>query len=114
MTTTRHLLATAALAATTLFSAGAFAQEATPDTWMALSGNQTRAAVVADLAAARQSGLAQMQAEGYIEPVGASAVQRADVRQETLQAIRSGELKAINAEVAGLAPAAAALLRNAG
>lgn len=114
MTTTRHLLATAALAATTLFSAGAFAQEATPDNWTSVSSNQTRAAVVADLAGARQSGLAQMQAEGYIEPVRASAVQRADVRQATLQAIRSGELKAINAEVAGLAPAAAALLRNAG
>ena len=114
MTTTRHLLATAALAATTLFSAGAFAQEATPDGWTSVSSNQTRAAVVADLAAARQSGLAQMQAEGYIEPVRSSSVQRADVRQQTLQAIRSGELKAINAEVAGLAPAAAALLRNAG
>ena len=114
MTTTRHLLATAALAATTLFSAGAFAQEATPDTWTSVSSNQTRAAVVADLAGARQNGLAQMQAEGYIEPVRASAVQRADVRQATLQAIRSGELKAINAEVAGLAPASAALLRNAG
>jgi hypothetical protein len=114
MATTRQLLANTALAAATLFSVGAFAQEATPDTWTAVSSTQTRATVLADLAAARQAGLVQVSSEGYIEPVHASDVQRTTVRQQTLQAIRSGEIKAINAEVAGLAPAAAALLRTAG
>jgi hypothetical protein len=101
MTTTRQLLAAAALSATTLFSAGAFAQEATPDTWTAVSSSQTRAAVLADLAAARQTGQNQAWTRGYIEPVQ-SSVPRAEVRAETLQAIRSGEAKAINAEVATL------------
>ncbi|MDH4389836.1 MAG: DUF4148 domain-containing protein [Aquabacterium sp.] len=115
MAHTRQRFILAAIATASLLSAGAaFAQEATPDTWMVVSSHQTRAAVVADLAAARQAGLAKTLTEGYIEPVGASTVQRADVRQQTLQAIRSGEIKAINAEVAGLAPAAAAPLRHAG
>ena len=50
----------------------------------------------------------------YIEPVRANAAQRADVRQLTLQAIRSGEVKAINAEVAGVSPAGVQAMRNAG
>ena len=100
MTHTRQLLATATLAASALFSAGAFAQEATPDTWTAVHSSQTRAAVVADLAAARS--VSPMHTEGYIEPLRASTVQRAGVRQQTLQAIRSGEVKAINAEVAAM------------
>ena len=114
MTHTRQLLATATLAASALFSAGAFAQEATSDAWTAVQGSQTRAAVVADLAAARHAGQAKVWTEGYIEPARASNVQRADVRQQTLQAIRSGEVKAINAEVAGMSPAAAQAMRNAG
>ena len=91
MTHTRQLLATATLAASALFSAGAFAQEATPDTWTAVHSSQTRAAVVADLAAARSA--SPMHTEGYIEPLRTSTVQRA---------IRSGEVKAINAEVAAM------------
>ena len=111
MTHTRQLLATATLAASALFSAGAFAQEATSDAWTAVQSSQTRAAVVANLATANQ---VNVWSEGYIEPVRASTVQRADVRQQTLQAIRSGEVKAINAEVAGMSPAAAQAMRNAG
>ena len=111
MNQTRQLIATATLAASALFSAGAFAQEATPDTWTAVHSSQTRAAVVADLAVAGQ---ANVWTEGYIEPVRASTVLRADVRQLTLQAIRSGEVKAINAEVAGVSPAAVQAMRNAG
>lgn len=103
-TTTSRLFATATLAAATLFSAGAFAQEATSDAWTAVRGNQARAAVVADLAKAPQGSLGQAWTEGYLEPVRASSVLRADVRNQTLRAIRSGEVKAINAEVAGLAP----------
>ncbi len=112
MTITRQLIAASAIAL--LGTGTAFAQEATPDTWTAVHSSQTRAAVVADLAAARQGGQATVWTEGYIEPVRANAVQRADVRQLTLQAIRSGEVKAINAEVAGVSPAAVQAMRNAG
>ena len=112
MTTIRHFLAASAIAL--LGTGTAFAQEATPDTWTAVHGNQTRAAVVAELAAARNAGQLRVSTEGYIEPVQASTVQRADVRQATLQAIRSGEVKAINAEVAGVSPAAVQAMRNAG
>lgn len=112
MNLTQTLIAASAIAL--LGTGAALAQEATPDTWTAVSSSQTRASVLADLTAARQAGLVQASSEGYIEPVRASTVQRATVRQQTLQAIRSGEVKAINAEVAGLAPAAAAVLRTAG
>ncbi len=101
MTTTRTLFAAAALATSALFSTGAFAQEATPDTWTQLSAGQSRAAVLADVAMARSTGLDQAWDEGFIESLQTSA-DRAAVRQQTLQAIRSGELKAINAEVASL------------
>jgi hypothetical protein len=115
MTTTRQRFTIAAIAAASLLGAGAaFAQEATPDTWTAVSSQQTRAAVVADLSSARLAGRLPVSSEGDIEPLRASTVQRATVRQQTLQAIRSGEVKAINADVAGLAPAAAALLGAAG
>ena len=112
MTITRQLIAATAIAL--LGTGTAFAQEATPDTWTAVHSSQTRAAVVADLATARQGGQANVWTEGYIEPVRASTVLRADVRQLTLQAIRSGEVKAINAEVAGVSPAAVQAMRNAG
>lgn len=104
MSSTKSFLAISALAL--LGSTAAFAQEATPDTWLqtAQSG-KTRAAVAAELDAARQTGLGRAWSAGYIEPVR-SSVQRADVKAQTLQAIRSGEMKAINAEVRGL--------RNAG
>jgi hypothetical protein len=113
MTTTRQLLA-AAIASTALLSAGAaFAQEATPDTWLQTSSVQTRAAVVADAAAARQNGLAQSWNEGYIAPLQ-STTPRAEVRNQTLQAIRSGEVKAINAEVYSQLPATTLRVAQAG
>ena len=89
MTTTRQLLVTTALAAGTLFSAGAFAQEATPDSWLqSVQSTKSRADVNAELAAARQSGLTKAWSAGYIEPVRHSAL-RAEVRAQTLQAIAS-------------------------
>jgi len=113
MSFTKQFLAASAIAL--LGSTTAFAQEATPDTWLqAAQSTKTRAEVGAELVAARASGLTKAWSAGYIEPVRASNVQRADVRSQTLQAIRSGEVKAINAEVAGVAPATAALLRTAG
>jgi uncharacterized protein YdbL (DUF1318 family) len=112
MNTTRHLVAASAIAL--LATGTAFAQEATPDTWTTVHGSQSRAAVVADLATARQAGLPGIWTEGYIEPVRTSAVQRADVRQQTLLAIRSGEMRAINAEVASVPLAAVQAMRSAG
>jgi len=112
--TTRHLLTVAAIAASSLLSAGAaFAQEATPDTWLHIAqSSKSRADVSAELIAARKSGLTKSWSAGYMEPVRSHAL-RAEVRAQTVQAIRSGELKAINAEVYGFAPASAARLSQA-
>ena len=110
MTHTRQLLAVAAIAAASLLSAGAaFAQEATPDTWLQVQSTKSRADVQAELVAARQSGLTKAWSAGYMEPVRSSAL-RATVKASTLQAIASGELKAINAEVYSFTPAATANL----
>ena len=102
MTNTKQLFTIAAIAAASLLSAGAaFAQEATPDTWLqGVQSSQTRAEVSADLAAARQSGLTKRWSAGFIEPVRHSAL-RTEVRAATVQALRSGEVKAINAEAQG-------------
>ena len=110
MTTTRQVLAIAAVAAASLFSAGAaLAQEATPDTWLQVQSTKSRADVSAELFAARQSGLTKAWSAGYMEPVRSHAL-RAEVRANTLQAIHTGEVKAINAEVYSFKPAAAQTL----
>ena len=111
MTTTKTLIAATAIA---LLSTGAaFAQEATSDAWMqSAQRSTTRADVSADLAAARQSGLTKAWSAGYMEPLRNSAL-RAEVRTQTLQAIASGELKAINATVYGFSPAAPMQLSQA-
>ncbi len=113
MTHTRQLLAVAAIAAASLLSAGAaFAQEATPDTWLQVQSTKSRADVSAELVAARQSGLTKAWSAGYMEPVRSSAL-RAEIKAATLQAIGSGEIKAINAEVYGYTPAAPVRLSQA-
>ncbi len=112
MTNTRHVLTIAAIAAASLLSAGtAFAQEATADTWMqaAQQSSKSRADVSAELVAARQSGLSKAWSAGYMEPVRSQAL-RATVRANTLQAMQSGEFKAINAEVYSFTLAAAQTL----
>ena len=106
MTFNKALITVVTMAATALLSAGTvFAQEATPDTWMnaGLSG-KTRAEVSTELAAARKSGLTKSWSAGYIEPVQ-SHLLRAQVKASTQQAIASGEVKAINAEVYSFTPA---------
>ena len=92
---------------------GAFAQEATPDTWMntGLSG-KTRAEVSTELAAARKSGLTRSWSAGYMQPLRNSAL-RATVRASTLQALQSGEIAAINAEVYSFTPVTAQKLAQA-
>ncbi len=104
------------IAATTialLSSGAAFAQEATPDTWLQTAhSSKSRADVSAELVAARQSGLTKSWSAGYMEPLRSHAL-RAEVRAQTVQAIRSGELKAINAEVYGYTPATSLRLSQA-
>lgn len=96
MTFTKQFLTASAIAL--LGTSAAFAQEATPDTWLqGAKSTQTRAEVSADLAAARQSGLTKSWSAGYMERLGSTAA-RADVKAQTVKAIRSGEVKAINAE----------------
>ena len=114
MSFNKSLVIVAALAATALLGAGsAFAQEATPDTWInaGLTG-KTRAEVSAELAAARKSGLTKAWSNGYLEPVQSHLV-RAQVKASTQQAIASGEIKAINAEVYNFTPVAAQKLAQA-
>ncbi|MDH4391436.1 MAG: hypothetical protein QE285_08435 [Aquabacterium sp.] len=98
MTATRDLIA--AIALTAAAAAGsAFAQEATPDTWLhSAKSTASGADVSADLQAARQPGLTRAWSAGYIEPVRNPAL-RAEVQARTLQAIQSGGLKVINSEV---------------
>lgn len=114
MTHTRQLLTVAAIAAASLLSAGAaLAQEATADTWLQAQSTMSRADVSAELAAARKSGMTRAWSAGYMEPVRHSAL-RAEVRATTMQAIASGELRAINAEVHDGAPVRALRLSQAG
>lgn len=114
---TRSLISLAAIAAAAVLSAGtAIAQEATPDTWLQQAAStKTRAAVQAELAAARANGDMKVFRAGYIEPVQHSAL-RAEVRAETLRALASGEIAAINAEASnpGVAPVARVGTRLAG
>ena len=108
MSFNKSVLTIVSIAAAALLSAGSvFAQEATPDTWMnaGLSG-KTRAEVSTELAAARKSGLTKSWSAGYMEPVQTRLL-RAQVKSTTLQAVNSGEVKAINAEVYSFTPVAA-------
>ncbi len=106
MNQTRQRFTIAAMAAASLFSAGAaFAQEATSDAWMQTAGTKSRADVSAELVAARQSGLTKAWSAGYMEPLRSHAL-RATVQASTLQAVQSGELAAINAEVYSFTPRA--------
>ena len=112
MSFTKQLLAASAIAL--LGTGTAFAQEATPDTWLqAAHSTKSRAEVSAELFAARQAGLTKAWSAGYMEPVRSHAL-RAEVKAQTAQAIQSGELKAINAEVYGYTPVAAQRLSQAG
>jgi hypothetical protein len=99
---TKTLIALAATA-TVFAAAPALAQEATSDAWMNIQSTQTRAQVVSALEQAQARGELKAWAPGYIEP-SRSQLLRATVKAETLRAIASGELKAINAEVYSFQP----------
>ncbi len=112
MSFTQQVIAASAIAL--LSSSAAFAQEATPDTWLqSAQSSKSRAEVSAELAAARQSGLTRSWSAGYIEPLRSQAL-RAEVRAQTVQAIQSGEARAINAEVYGFTPAASVRVSQTG
>ena len=103
----------AAIALTAAAAGSAFAQEAAPDSWLqGVQSTKSRADVGAELFAARQAGLTKAWSAGYMEPVRNSAL-RAEVRARTLQAIQSGEVNAINAEVYGYQPAGTLKLSQA-
>ena len=113
MTFDQSLITVAAFTAALLNTTSVFAQEATPDTWVnaGLSGKR-RAEVSTELAAARKSGLSKSGSAGYIEPVQ-SRLMHAQVETSSQQAIVSGEVKAINAEVYSFTPVAAQSLAQA-
>ena len=113
MTFNQSLITVAAITAALLSTTSVFAQEATPDTWMnaGLSGKR-RAEVSTELAAARKRVLTESWSAGYIEPVQ-SRPMRAQVETSTQQAIVSGEVKAINAEVYSFTRVAAQSLTQA-
>lgn len=108
---THQVLAIVAIAAASLLSAGAsLAQEATADISLpSAAGSNSRASVVSELDAARQSGLMQAWSDGYLAP-SPNQRQRVDVRAQTLRAKASGELKAINAQAYDFKPKATLLL----
>ena len=108
MNATQSLIA--AIALTAAAAGSAFAQEATPDSWLqGVQSTKSRAEVSAELNAARQSGLTKAWSAGYMEPVRSTAL-RATVKASTLQAIQSGEQRAINAEVYTYLPAGTVLV----
>jgi hypothetical protein len=96
-----------AVAILAVFGTAAIAQEATPDTWMNVSAEKSRAQVQAELAQARADGTIKATSVGYL-PRLQSTKTREQVRAELLAARESGEYAAINAEasmhVPGLAP----------
>ena len=103
----------AAIALTAAAAGSAFAQEATPDSWLqGVQSSKSRAEVSAELTAARQSGVLNAWNPGYIEPARSTAL-RATVKASTLQAIASGEQRAINAEVYSYLPAGTVLMGQA-
>lgn len=90
---TRTLIALATLA----FTGAAFAQEATSDEWMNVVSSKSRSQVLAELAQAQADGSIAATRDGYLE-VLASRRTRAEVRRETLAALRNGEYARLNAE----------------
>jgi len=111
----KPLIAAAAIAL--LGATSAFAQEATPDTWMQVASSKTRAQVQAELAQARADGSLQVFRAGYIETVKGAPKARAEVRAAIEAARASGELQAINGEAYDFQPLSPAapvrLARNA-
>jgi hypothetical protein len=98
-----HRIAVALIAATA--GAGAFAQEATPDTWMNAGVSNSRAQVQQELDQARKDGSLHYTSEGYhFAAMFPSTKSREQVRAELSDARLSGEYGALNAEVHAFGP----------
>ena len=98
MKLTKQLIAAAAL---TVIGLSAFAQEATPDTWMSdARASKSRQEVSAELAAARKDGTINASSANYDFVRRSPPVKtREQVRAELDQARASAEYAAMNSEV---------------
>jgi hypothetical protein len=77
----------------------AFAQEATPDTWMQTQATKSRAEVQAELEQARKDGTIGFTGSNYNFAARVPAVKtRAQVNAELMAAKESGEFHALNSE----------------
>lgn len=97
MNFTKQLIAAASL---TVIGLSAFAQEATPDTWMHdAQASKSRQEVVAELEAARKDGTINASSVNYDFVRRAAATKtRAQVGAELAEARESGEYEAMNSE----------------
>ena len=97
MKSTKQLIAAATL---TVIGLSAFAQEATPDTWMREArASKSRQEVLAELQAARKDGTINAVSENYDFVRRSPSVKtREEVRAELAQARASGEYAAVNSE----------------
>lgn len=91
--------------ASSFVATGAFAQEATPDTWTQTGATKTRAQVLAELDQARQDGSIRSGSIGYDFVAAATPSRsREEVRAELAHARSSGELAAVNDEAYHFTP----------
>jgi hypothetical protein len=95
MTTRTHI---AALFISLAATGPAFAQETTVELPQPVVSSVSRAAVVAALDQARANGTLQISEANWPATTFVSQKTRAQVREETLMAIASGELRALNQE----------------
>ena len=96
MTNRKHILVAAVFAA---FGASAFAQEATPDTWMNTPATKSREQVQVELQAARKDGTVGATGPAYKWIERHAATKSRDQVKAELQAAReSGEYEMLNAE----------------
>ncbi len=99
----KHIVVAALFAA---FGSSAFAQEATPDTWMNVASSKSRDQVRAELQAARKDGTVGATAPQYKWIERSAAVKTRDqVKAELAAARESGEYEMLNSEAYAFGPA---------
>lgn len=112
---TRHILAAAAIAL--VASGTAFAQEATPDTWLNATGSASRQAVHAEAVAAVQAGRLSHgygEAARFDRVAADSGLTRTQVRAEAIEAMRLGLTDRGEANAPAPTPAQSDAIRQAG
>jgi hypothetical protein len=80
-----------------VIGSAAFAQEATPDTWMQVPTVKSFDQVRTELYQARADGSIKRLSLGYLDKID-SVRSRDEVRAEAIAALRSGEMHEINSE----------------